>query len=195
MPTSMTGVVKSMARNGKAFCLEEDPTTWFSVYDQKQLDSVNRGATVEFTFTSKNVGGRVYNNIQKNVKVINPGMGGDAPDASGAVAAQEARPQTVTFGNISLSRDRCIARQNAVNVMSTVLAQQFSVDPTTLDRDTVENFAMRVIQGAMIIEEYTTGDLDIKDAQKAMQRKREAEKSLVEATPSEVLSEFDDYEE
>lgn len=174
MSTTETGTIRSMARSGKAFSLEGDGDTWYSVFDPSQMNGATRGATVEFTYASKSSGGRVYNNIKGQVKVLNPGFG-DAGDSnnSGAVSASAGN----TFGQMTLSRDRCIARQNACNVMANVLAA--NLYPDHLDEVGAAAVAKLVVAGAQVIEEYTTGDLD----------KAEAESKIEQLVTSGVASE------
>jgi hypothetical protein len=176
MSTTETGTIRSMARSGKAFSLEGDGDTWYSVFDPSQMNGATRGATVEFTYASKSSGGRVYNNIKGQDKVLNPGFG-DAGDSnnSGAVSASAGN----TFGQMTLSRDRCIARQNACNVMANVLAANLNLDPESLDEVGAAAAAKLVVAGAQVIEEYTTGDLD----------KAEAESKIEQLVTSGVTSE------
>ena len=192
MAGKCNGIIDKMARNGKAFTLTDDSDVWYSVFDKAQMGTANVGADVEFTFVSKDNGGRTFNNIKGNVKVINPGVGGGtSADASGAVFAGK---KTLTFGDISLSRDRCIARQNACNVASNVLKGVLNT------KSDVEWVKTALIDLAKVVEDYTTGDLDkaeaeaklAKPANKATSPQVESNALPTDPPPPSIINSFDE---
>jgi len=191
MPTK-TGTVALVARNKKAFTLEGDETDrWYTAFNPSQCDGVGRGATVEFTFKENQKGERTYYNIQRSVKVINPGMGGDDTNAdTSGVGSAKANNPPQTFGNVAISTNLSIARQNACNVAAAVLARQFACDPSKLDKETAEWLGRRVVDMAQVIEDYTTGEMDKREAKEKMEAKQE----LANMKGTEVLDEFDDVD-
>lgn len=162
MAGKQNGVIDKMARNGKAFTLVDDSDTWYSVFDVSQMGTASVGADIEFTYTTKDNGGRQFNNIKGNVRVINPGVGTSVPSSPAISGTSKA----LTFGDITLSRDRCIARQNACNVAASLMRGTFELSTM---KGSVDEYGHAVVHLAKIIEDYTTGDLDKAEAKAKME--------------------------
>ena len=162
---NMQSVVQKKSRNGAAVELSDGE--WYSVFpgDAWKLDKVNPGDEIAFSYKQNSKGGRTYNNIQGEVTVVSTGSGAAAPSAlpSGGGTAK-ALP---TVGTVLLARDRSIARQNACNVAATVLQQHEHLSSFGPD-----DLADTLLAVAQRIEEYTTGDLDLKEAKAAVEAKR-----------------------
>lgn len=170
---SMTGVVRVVARNNKAFTLEGQQKPdgsgdiWFSARNASQLNGAAVGSTVEFDYKI-NPGERGdFYNIQKNVKVINPGTGAGAGGTSVISKGVSATAVLPKVGAVVLDRERCIVRQNAANVAAQVMQNMTFSDPSDPSYMAETHRSL-----AKYIEEYTSGDFDSADAkQKLAERK------------------------
>ncbi len=162
------GTIKAMSRNGKWFCLVEEgeDEPGYSVFNVSQMNGAERGDKVEFAFKEKAVGSRVYNNIVGDVNITEKGDGSMVNVVS--VVGSTSEPKAV-FGSMTLSRDRCIARQNACNVVSGVLAASGLFEYDEVNRAAMmTDVANLIVTGAKIIEAYTTGDMDKEEAEAAI---------------------------
>lgn len=156
-----TGTVDKLARNGKAFTLSEDPgTIWYTSFAPSQLNGCNSGDQVSFGFIEKLSGGMTFNNIKGDVNIISKGSGSVVLPTTGA-------SPPMTFGSITLSKDRSIARQNACNVAATFLQEGFRRMDITIDGEDTDGseissdkIATLILSVAKQIEAYTTGDSD-----------------------------------
>jgi len=136
-----SGVVSRIGQNGKSFQLAETDSKWFGAFNTSQLADAQIGDKVSFAYTSKEVGDKVYHNIQGNV-TITGGSGSTPP------------PQAAAAGQTSLVRDRLILRQNALT--NAVKAMELQM------KDGGDFNVEEVVSIAREFEAYTSGDSDIK---------------------------------
>lgn len=157
----VSGTINKMARNGKAFTLDghfdDGEEIWFTAFDANQIGEVGRGAEVEFEVKVNQKGDRTYHNIQKNIRVHNPGS---APAASSSGTGGK-RSSASKPGAIPIDRERCIVRQNSVGVAAqTMQSMVFSADTTASDMVGI------LLAMAKTIEAHTSGDADAAAARK-----------------------------
>jgi hypothetical protein len=157
----VSGIIKLKARHGKAFTLDghigdDGQDIWYTAFEASQIGEVQSGAEVEFEVKINKKGDRTYHNIQKNIRVHNPGSGGGS--STGPVASGGAR-STAKPGAIAIDRERCIVRQNSVNVAAQAMQSMlFS------ESDTTEDMVRTLLTIAKEIEDHTSGDADLKAA-------------------------------
>lgn len=155
----INGVVNKAARNGKSFTLDghyddNNEEIWYSAFSADQVGEISRGAEVEFECKQNNKNGRTFYNIQKNVRVHNPGNGGavTAPATSGGDGLTRAAPKP---GAIPIDRERCIVRQNSVNVAAQVMQSMVFSENVS-----AEDMVQTLLYVANEIEAHTSGDAD-----------------------------------
>lgn len=174
MTDSVTGVVKAVARNQKAFTIEgqmkPDGTgdIWFSARNASQLAGAAAGSTVEFPYKINPGAKGDFYNIQGNVKVINPGTGA-AAGATTVISSTPAKGVLPKVGAVVLDRERCIVRQNAANVAAQIMQSMTFGDPS--DHHGISEMHREI---AKYVEEYTSGDLDDNEAKEKLAAKKAA---------------------
>ena len=169
----ITGTVGAVSRAGKAFTVngqgKPDGTgdIWFSCRIPAQQFGVVQGALVEFQYKiNPGTKGDFYN-VQGNVNVLNPGAGAQVlpyssiNPQSGKLPGQS--PVMPKVGAVPLERERCIVRQNASTGAATLMQNcVFSESTTAMELAEVHRSV------AQYIEEWTSGDLDNKEAKAAL---------------------------
>lgn len=123
-----TGTISLMARSGKAFTLEGDDKSWFSVYKAVQLQGAQAGDEVEFEFEAVSKGGAEFLNVQGNVTILGegsepaparrapPARRGAAPAARTPRGERPAASEAPSKGGDTRedTRQRMIVRQNSL---------------------------------------------------------------------------------
>ena len=143
MKEVVSGVISRVGTNGKSFQMVETDTKWFGAFNLDQLQGAKMGDSVSFAYTSKEVGDRVYHNLQGNVSVTESSGVTPPPTASAA-------------GQPPLVRERLILRQNALTNAVSFASLQVK------DGGSIDTAA--VISMAREFEAYTSGDVDVKAA-------------------------------
>lgn len=130
-----TGTISLMARSGKAFTLEGDDKSWFSVYKAVQLQGAQVGDEVEFEFEAVTKGGAEFLNVQGNVTILGegsepaparrapPARRGAAPAARAPRTARSEASEAPSGGGDSREdkRQRMIVRQNSLTQANALL--------------------------------------------------------------------------
>lgn len=151
--------VEAKARTGKSIKVGDD---WYGAFSASQLDGVEKGDTVSFTYTVAEKGGREYKNIKGNVKKE---AGASTPvSASSGGGGGRSKWVEKEFPVPPLHPDRSIIRQNSLTHACKVI--EMSLDDTVPSDET----AARVVEIARIFEAYSTGESD-KEAAEAEVKK------------------------
>jgi hypothetical protein len=126
--------------------------TWYGTkVEWKPKMEVNKGDTVSFD----DGGGKFV----KALKVVGSGVTTVVAGGEGGGASRTAQPEV---GRVALSRDRAIIRQNSVT-NATNLISNFIKNYKTLE-EAIE----AVISTAQAFEHYSTGDMEVEEAKRAM---------------------------
>lgn len=148
----VNGIVEAMTdKYGKVNCLLDDGK-WYSTKPEYAPSPMpKKGDQIEFDSGST---GKYFS----KVKILGGGGASSAPTAVGKPANREITSNTSrTFPVGPLAPERTINRQNA-------LTNAVSVSNVLFDEVTAE----KIIEVARKFEAYTTGDLDLEEAKKAL---------------------------
>lgn len=150
------GVIEAVARNGKAFKIDED---WFSVYKVGQLNEAKKGDEVEFDYIEKKVGGAVFLNVEGAVTILNEGAEEEKPTARGrssgpsSKAAPKRETRSVSTSESPDQRQRSIVRQNSLTQANSLLETMSRAG--TLGDGSPEELAELAIELARVFEKYS----------------------------------------
>jgi len=133
MSDTIKGVVEKKARTGKGIMIDGD---WWNTGFPANLEHVEVGDEVEFKTKGKFINGKPKKHS---------GGGSSAGGASGGGQ---------TKSDLKVSRDRSIARQNALQHAARIVAAEIAIGKEP------EDVTSQVIGYAQDFEMYTTGELD-----------------------------------
>ena len=164
MSTLAQGKVTAMRRDRKG--LQLDDGNWYSSFNAIGSD-VNKGDEVSFTYVAK---GR-FNNIQGDIKVTGGSTGGTSPGPAGQEAPRRGGGfNRGKFPIDPLDGQRSIIRQNAVSqARELFLAITPESKLTKMDKTAVVD---EVLSLARMVEAYTSGDLDLQEANRLLHKKQ-----------------------
>ncbi len=172
MSNSQTGIVTEVKNIGmaKGSGLVLDNGMRYGVYDPAStgLDKVAVGDTVSFNYKSSGK----WNNIQGAITVTSSGGGAPAWAAPVTKAAPKAAGGRSfgTFPIPPLDGQRSIIRQNSItNAVNTVSAMVANDKAAMKGIDLIST----IIETAKRFEEYSSGDLDAKEAKEAIEKLEE----------------------
>jgi hypothetical protein len=154
--------VEAKARTGKSIKVGDD---WYGAFSASQLDGVEKGDTVTFTYTVTEKGDKTYKNIKGNVKKeagastpVSASSSGGGKSSGGGWVVKE-------FPVPPLHPDRSIIRQNSLTHAGKVV-EMFGHDGL----DSPDELAQAIVEIARIFEAYSTGESD-KEAAEAEVKK------------------------
>lgn len=159
----IAGTIDLVARSGKAFTLEGDGVSWYSVYKAAQLQGAQKGDDVTFEFDVVTKGGKDFLNVQGNVDFLEGSESAPAPRAArparGAApaprAARTARPvasEAPSEGRED-KRQRSIVRQNSLTNANALFATLGRAG--LLGESSAEELAQEVLAVARVFEEFS----------------------------------------
>lgn len=110
------GTIQTMARNGKAFKLDDEE--WYSVFKPQQLAGAGVGDVVEFEYEEAHKGSQTFRNVKDNVRIV-----GGSSERAGSSSRSSDTPRSTSSssgGGSADRRDRQIVRQNALTQANTL---------------------------------------------------------------------------
>lgn len=149
------GTIDKLSRNLKNIHFEgDDSETWFSAYKKEQLSGAGIGDAVNLEYLEKDVGGKVFNNIQGDVKITSQGEKAAGAASSGAApAGRKSDFVPKQFPLPATHPDRSIIRQNAATRAMEVL----TLFPT--EERSPEEIVAEAIDLARVFEAYYAGEV------------------------------------
>lgn len=169
MTTNTSGVitdqvVQSKTKDGKRIKVNEE---WYGAFDPAQagLDLVNYGDTVSFTFTVKETPTTTFRNIKGKVQVSATGGTGATSYGGGSKPASAAASKA-GFPVGARDHSRSIIRQNSITNAVNFYNSWGEVEVET--KKSFEEKANIVVEIAQIFEAYSTGDMDVAQAEAAV---------------------------
>lgn len=139
MSITISGVVEAKGRDNKRIRVQGK---WYSSYKESSLNGAESGDTVEFDYVEKGE----WLNIRGDVRIISKKSGSATPEV-----------QSMKVGNVSLDRERSIARQNALTNARELFIAARIIPSLEVDLDAA---VADIINVAYAFEAYTTGDLE-----------------------------------
>tara|TARA_R110002110_G_scaffold79230_4_gene207308 strand:- start:10638 stop:11195 length:558 start_codon:yes stop_codon:yes gene_type:complete len=159
MSESIQGTVAKVSRkDGRGAVCFESSDIWYGGFNAAQVGQSEPGDVIKITFKVVDKNGRTFHNLVGNATPADADTAGrwqgQAPtrEANGNVMAPASAPAPA-MKPVTLDRNRCIIRQNALTNAVNCLAAGIKVGKSVSEDD--------IIPLARMFEAYTSGDLDI----------------------------------
>lgn len=174
-----SGVVEAVARNGKAFMLDNDPDIWFSAPRGESYSADLKGAEVSFEYKENPKGDTVFYNVQGKLDVVGGAPARSRGSSNGAsrgrAVPEKARGNGTdgvdgdAFRKRSMKYfpmpkddvDRPIVRANALTQANALYRTVVGEDGLAIldDAEAMKEAAEDIVALARIFEAYSTGEV------------------------------------